>query len=482
MSTAEVYALVKYDNLPLPQTHPSHLYALGKLAGLQPAAVETCRVLELGSNQGSNLVPMAHHFPKAEFVGVDLAVESVERGRACARELGLRNLRLEAMDLLAIDKSYGPFDYIIAHGVYGWTPEIVTDKVLEIMGALLSPHGMGFVSYNLQPVGYIRKMVREMLLFHARDAANPVEKLAKTREMLSALTRPRDVDRMDAYDAVLVAHARDLLLSTDSTLMHDDLSASYEPIAFTAFVAHARSHGLQYVNDAGKLDPQGAAGPRGMDEEGVRISRAMAGGERIVELQYQDYLRMRRFRQSVLCRAELPVALEWRPGAALGLHASTRAAEVSPNVFEVEGEFQMSISHPSPVTYLRRLIALAPASEAVSAMDADLAAALFNAGVIQLHGAASLAVRARERPCAGELIRFQARRGDKAVSNLRHEPLEVDDGMRRLLVLLDGTRDCETLAEAAGCTVEEMRRELDDFAAHGLLIESRAAASLNKLS
>ena len=89
MTPAETYNLVRYENLPLPQTHPARLHALSKLAGLDPAGVETCRVLELGASEGANLIPMAHCFPQARFTGIDLAAEPIQRGQQLTSEFGL---------------------------------------------------------------------------------------------------------------------------------------------------------------------------------------------------------------------------------------------------------------------------------------------------------------------------------------------------------------------------------------------------------
>ena len=473
MTAADTYDLIRYDNFPLPQTHPSRLHALGKMAGMNPPAVETCRVLELGASEGVNLIPMAHRFPRAEFTGIDLAVEPIERGKTFVREFGLANLRLEAMDLLDVDGSFGTFDYIIAHGLYAWTPKIVSDKILAIMGMLLSPQGIGFISYNTQPAGHIQRMVREMMLFHSRDAARPEEQVARAREMLSLLARERtrqEVDKMDAYDAVLTAHAAELLYQRSANQMfHDDLALAYEPVALTDFVAHAKRHGLRYVDDAGAPDPRGGAAPKGLDGRVVERVQAMAGGDRLLELQYHDYLRMRRFRQSLVCRTGVELRSEWDPSSAVGLHASTRVAEVAEGSF-ARGEFRMSTPHPVPVAYLRRLIGLWPGSEAVSPEDSGVATALFRAGALELRGAPSVAVRAGDWPCADPLIRFQSRRGDPRLTTLWHEPLLVDDGLRRLLELLDGTRDSVALAREASCSVESMRRELDDLASHGVLI------------
>ena len=179
---------------------------------------------------------------------------------------------------------------------------------------------------------------------------------------------------------------------------------------------------------------------------------------------------MRRFRQSLVCRSQIALHTDWEPTTAVALHSSTRVEEVATGTF-AKGEFRMSTSHPVPLRYLRRLIGLWPESEAVSTEDADVALALFRAGAIDLHGAPSLAVRFLPgmRPCADSLIRFQARRGEPRLTTLCHEAVAADGGMRRLLALLDGTRDCEALARETGSTIEVMAAELADLAGLGVL-------------
>ena len=117
----------------------------------------------------------------------------------------------------------------------------------------------------------------------------------------------------------------------------------------------------------------------------------------------------------------------------------------------------MAASHPVPLEYPRRLISAWPGSEEVTREDAEVATALFRAGAIALQGAPSVAVKRTAYPQADELIRLQGRRGETWVTTLWHEPLLIDEGMRRLLELLDGTRDCQSLANSVSCSVDARR-------------------------
>ena len=79
---------VAYPGFPYPKTHPDSLAAMAILHGLNPAPVDGCRVLEIGCNEGANLIPMAYAIPTSEFVGFDVAGVPIERGQGRIRALG----------------------------------------------------------------------------------------------------------------------------------------------------------------------------------------------------------------------------------------------------------------------------------------------------------------------------------------------------------------------------------------------------------
>ncbi len=140
-----------YDDVPYPdlsysRTHPDRLATLGTILGLQPAPVTNCRVLELGCARGANIIPMAYGLPNSSFVGIDFSAKQINYGQIAITSLGLQNIKLVQADILSLTDDIGEFDYIIAHGVYSWTPEAVREKLMAICKRNLAANGVAFVS------------------------------------------------------------------------------------------------------------------------------------------------------------------------------------------------------------------------------------------------------------------------------------------------------------------------------------------------
>ena len=459
------YDELRYNNLPNLETHPSRLSVLAKLAGLEPVPVETCRVLELGTSEAVNIIGMAVALPGAEFVGVDLAREPLARGQRVIDDLGLKNIHLLCKNLLEIDESLGKFDYILTHGIYGWTPPEVGEKILEIAERCLTPEGVAFVSYNTKPAGHIRRLVRDMMLYHAGRFENPVERLAHAREFLKvlALGRPEP----ETFDAAASGYARDLLEHSDSALFHDDLAPVYEPVYFHEFMARAEAHQLQYMGDASGYDA-----PRNLRAEAIEAVRTMAGGDRIAELQYFDFLRMRGFRRSLLCRNHRSLTDDWDSSGIVGCYSTTAASEDKDGAFVGTDNVRLTTTHPVPIEYMRRLIQSRPISMKVAPEQAHVALELFKGGIIELHSTPGVAAEPGPRPRVSSLARHQAIGGESHVTTLWHRALEVEgEEARRMLTLLDGTRDRDALCQAMDCSRERLDAELHMLGRLGLLTQ-----------
>jgi SAM-dependent methyltransferase len=462
------YDELTYSNLPCTETHPDRLAVLARLHGMDAPPVESARVLDLGANEGGNLIAMAVSLPGAQFTGIDLAAGPVDRGNQVVRDLGLKNARLLQMNLLDVDAAFGEFDYVIAHGLYAWTPQPVRDKVLAIARANLSPNGVAFISYNTYPGGHIRKLLREMMLFHARDVSGAEAMVARAREILG-LAAASATPASGGFPTALTAAANNM---GDSALYHDFMADTYEPVYFREFVAHAASHGLAYIDDASVTDTWNTGLPESVEES----VRGMAAGDSILWEQYLDLLRVRLFRRSLVGRADAPVRNGWVISCADGMYAATTVQEgAHGDAGEIEfiskSGAKLLTQHAGVVEFLRRSSAAWPQAVRITESEAEMALMLFRRGFIDVRTVPGVAVRAGERPLASPLARYQVRQGPD-ISTLLHTPVEVgNEAARQFLMLLDGTRDRDALAREAGCTRDQVEEELEKAGWHGLLLQ-----------
>jgi SAM-dependent methyltransferase len=465
VSDAESYTRIPYPGLAFPQTHPDRLALLAILHRLEAAPPDAARVLEVGCADGMNLVAMAGHSPGIRAVGFDIVDPAL--GRAAAADLGLANVRLAQADLLE-PRDWGEFDYIVAHGVYAWVPEPVQDALMALFARCLAPRGVAFVSYNALPGARLRTMLREVALLHTRDESDPARRIARTRELYDFIA-PWAEDRPDAYGAVLAHELGRLRRLPTAVLAHDDLGERYEPVWLRDVVAHGERHGLRYLADAEPAELRADRQPPGVDEQ----LDALSGGDRVVWEQYADVLAGRAFRQTLLCRADAPLDEAIDParlqrlwftatddagiGAARGVDDAAAGEEAAAGedataVYDAAAGEPVTNGSTGPAAVAQLAIArprslhFAELRAALGGTDPDhLAEALwraFRGGAIELSAAAARHVTvAGVRPEASAVARWQAARGPE-LTNLRHDPVRLDDPLgRALVVLCDGTRD-----------------------------------------
>jgi len=490
MPAPTAYDLVTYPGYAYVQTHPDHIAALARLCGLSPAPLDECRVLEVGCGDGANLIPMALALPHATFRGFDLAASSIERGEAIVRELGIGNLTLEQLDICDAPDRLGEFDYLIAHGFYSWVPPTARDKLLAICRASLAPQGVAFISYNTFPGGHIRRMVREMMLFHIARAQEPQRKIVQARALLGFLSNLAAGE--DEYQHVLKKELERVQQYPPGYLFHDDLAAISDPVYLYEFVNHAAEHHLQFLGDLnssfvhlGSLDAES--------------SRALSELETdpILREQYLDFACCRRFRQTLLCHESLAVAHQLDARRVEGLLLSSSSTQVSEQVNlepDVEEEFRgarkasLKTSHPVMKAAMVALRAVWPERLSLEELRAGVAsrlgvsddsipprllsegiAAAFTMRVLDLHVyRPRVASRPGDYPLASPLARLQAKRGD-VLTNLLHQSVKVEGDGLRLLSLLDGRRNRSALATELQASLEDIDKALAHLAALALL-------------
>jgi len=478
------YDELPYINRAFPQTHPDRIGTIARLFGLHPPDPRSCRVLELGCASGDNLIPMALGLPDARFVGIDLSLRQVEEARQTVEALGLANIELSRHDIADVDASWGAFDYIICHGVYSWVPAPTREKILAICHENLAPNGVAYVSYNTLPGWHIRGMIRDMMIYHAAPYQGAAAKVRQARALLDFLAQ--SVPATQAYGMMLRQEQDAIRNEPDAYLFHDHLEVVNDAVYFHQFAEAAGRHELEYLGEA-------EFGQMTMSNSSPQVTEALRriGPDIIRTEQYMDFLNNRTFRQTLLIRAGATlqrnlaaVVLDGLVAASAALPVSTQPslAEGAIEVFRTPNGATHNIGDALTKTALLLLGQQWPLSVPVAQLAAMCRARLQrDAGTAAgasipedavralsgrlLQGFAARAVELRlfaprltptptARPCASPLARLQARRNG-TVTNLRHEPVALDDLQRRLLPLLDGTRDVAALVAALAKLAKE---------------------------
>src|SRR4249920_3786473 len=189
---------------------------------MTPPPIERCRVLEIACGDAGNLIPMAYGLPGSQFFGFDLAARPIEMGSQMAARLGLTNLTLRQLDLGDFPADAGRFDYIVAHGLYSWVPAPVRDRLLGLIASHLASNGVAFVSYNVYPGCYMRRMVWEILKFHTDHLGDPQSRITEAQALTRLLAGGRNLQ--DAYGTFLLADLERLMQRNISYFFHDDLA------------------------------------------------------------------------------------------------------------------------------------------------------------------------------------------------------------------------------------------------------------------
>jgi len=450
------YDQVRYPTFAKTATHPARLGALGVLLGRRVSAPARCRVLEIGCGDGMNLLSMAATATESRFVGFDYCAPAIAEGLATARAAGIRNVELVEKNILDATPGLGNFDYIIAHGVYAWVPAPVRDAVMALIGRHLAPDGLAFLSYNTVPGCHVRRIVRDLLQDAVRGIAGAQAQIAAARDALEFFaaqwTSP------DPLLSALRRQAEETLKHDPAVLFHDELGDVYEPQLVSDVAAHAAANGLQYLCDARPRVNMDAFFPR----EESRPLFERAGGDWVRFEQLRDYAALQGFRETILCRADGPVARRAEPARLRMLHAvgefsraATDAAGAEECVYLGANDIRTTTTDPRLAALLERIDAAYPGSIPLENEDVE---GDVGESLLLLHLAGSLELLAQPLPClqtpgarpqASALARVQAGRGDRLLCSLRHTPVEITDAMGlHFITLLDGSRTREELAAA----------------------------------
>lgn len=463
------YDEVPYSSFTFPQTRPDRLATLAVLYGMEPAAPEKCRVLELGCGDGTNLLSFAQILPDSRFVGIDLSKVHIELANQAAEELELRNLEFRCDDVMNAGRdTLGEFDYIIAHGLFSWVPDAVRTKILELYADCLAPHGVGYISYNTYPGCKIREMVWDMMKFYTAPIDAPMEKVARGVQFVNFLSQAADPD--SRYATIITTELSQFAQRTAENIYHDDFSSLNRPFYFHEFADLLATRDLQFLSEADAHWTDSGVRPE------VAAKLDELGNDVIRREQYIDFVKGRPFRSSLICRKS--VKPDRDPGPSI-LRSFYLASQVEPASAEPDltsaaaerfksiegGEAEVSTPLVKAALFILQrawsgsvefdalMRAAAELSGAGEAADIEAASAelfaLFKRGLVYLHRfQPKFPNTAGKKPRTSKFVQWQIRRKCSHLTALSGMDMKPDgDLMLLLLLLCDGIRSREDLVK-----------------------------------
>lgn len=462
------YDVVAYPSYVFPQTSPQRLASKAMFFGLEPIDPRQCRYLDLGCGDGSNLLLHAHDHPESTFVGVDLSEPRINEARQFKSELGLTNVEFFHEDVMEFDRSnYGEFDYIVAHGLYSWVPDFVRKKVRHIYATCLSETGIGYISFNAYPGCHVREMLWKMMSFHTSSIADPPTKVSEAVKFIAAL---RDSTSNPMFREILRVEVDQFLKRRPENIFHDDLAEINQPFYFHEFASDIAEHGLQFLCE---IEPLAVSGLAHSDRE-IAAIKQLSREESQFE-QYSDYLTWSRFRNSLICRSGLVIDNDPSPAALNRFQIFSDVKPPDSGTDLRKGVFQQfsvtqggNISVPDPLSRailtelgnihpksfgLEELLSKAESGlpDAVTENDRQIALRflleMVKRGVVKVRlFQCEFADSASKRPVASSFARWQASKGLDSITSLAGFNFEPSDpALMELIILLDGSRDLDTL-------------------------------------
>ncbi len=489
------YDEIPYQSHAFSESGPVHIASIARLFGLDVVDITQAKVLELGCAMGGNLIPHAINNPKSQYVGLDLSKQHIDIANQKIKDLGLKNIRFEQLNILDIDAKLGMFDYIIAHGVYSWVPGKVRDAILQACQKHLSPKGLAFISYNTYPGWKTKEIVRDAMLLRGNTQNTGPKRLSHARGMVNFL---QDMSAKGSLMHTIVEQENKTVKTAAAHyLLHEYLETVNEPCYFKDFAAHLNQFELSYIAEA---EPH-TMFVSNLGQEVANMLLGEVNGDQILLEQYMDFLKNRQFRQSIVShqanarqlryqiRAEDLKAFEFA-----GFFASEAAIdfqEAGPSTFKNARGAQISVSqsiekaalvvlheaNPASINFKQILEGAQKKIDSKLPVHSDILLSLLEQLIIRGFLRFSLTAQKpcktiSENPKVSPLVQYDAKhQADVGVTNAWHESISLNLIQQHILPLMDGSK---TQADLIKHIADLAKKNLITFNVNGVIVQDPA--------
>jgi ubiquinone/menaquinone biosynthesis C-methylase UbiE len=202
--------------------------------------------LDLGCGNGVSLNTLAASSPKSKFFGVDLMPEHIANAKRMADEGGIKNATFIESDFNSLATAELPtFDYITLHGVYSWVNDKERQDIRNLIGKLLKPNGLVYVSYNALPGSAVVQPMRDLFKQYADAISGSMTERAT--EAVKFLTNLKDDGAKYIKDNPAVSETIDDMKERDiNYIAHEYLSDNYTAFSVKTVATEMAEKSLKF--------------------------------------------------------------------------------------------------------------------------------------------------------------------------------------------------------------------------------------------
>lgn len=459
------------------ETAVERLELIAKIRGLEPASSANSNILELGCGQGMNLIPMAFRNPQSQFLGIDFSENQINFAKKFISELGLNNIDFQCQDIFDFE-AQGQYDFVVAHGVLSWIPRHQQQELLSLVSKLLSPDGVGYVSYNCFPGWYGKKILRDFVLAKNSKLPSAEADLVEVFKQIESYIQSTSKTN-PALSAQLKYDFEDMKRRPRAYLLHDEFELESHALYFSEFRRFLEAEKLFYAGDTlqdGDL----------LEAYSSEMRRALAAEKLSADLfkleEISDFYRNRRFRRSIFSKkkAETP-SIESL--SQFYVRSKLKAIDGESSIFQHPTYGNIEVQFSVLIEALQRLEVAGPAglsmkslletySEASHRDLLDRILYFFRLDLLELWPSVlqCSAFKAEQNPKVSDLVLHQAKH-KIWLTGATHESVAVDETACEFIEKLDGKHSVEDLVkQMTGHGEEAITQTLKSFGDFALLI------------
>lgn len=298
-AVARRYLDIAYGAMSHPFTHPLELAATAEIFACTPKDPYSSKVLELGCNDGANLVAIAKDLPDAQCVGIDIIDRQINLARQRACDQNCTNIRFETADLRTVNFDSQQFDYIIVHGMLSWVPLEVQERIFSICRDHLAPNGIAFISFNALPGCATRLAFNELFALEQKneETLNETSIRATINQVLKFFEATQD-EMLGNHQSLIRETVTHFRQKNPSTLVHDQSGGHSEAFYLLQVASWAAEYDLSYVADSDLA-------LNWLDVQPLSFKKAILEAKmpRLKALQYLDYFHNIAFHRSLFTKS-----------------------------------------------------------------------------------------------------------------------------------------------------------------------------------